>query len=847
MVTLALFCALAPGAITFDVLPREGLVVSVAGIPIVQGSGFQVYAPGWTKSYYGSAWGDAKIDHVDSNTIKVSFSNPSGASGELTYHLEGNTLHIDQAYSWNSDDQAEVEVTGAYLWSKPFERGTLDSGAGTKPFGPPPAAAVSMTDRRLAPDSSNLTFADSWGSMSAKPSGGNWLLFDGRDYPAAYAMGRSIFWYGVLDLPLAKGKTSRVACDLTFNTSVGDGGAPVQVTARTQPLADAERPVDDKLPILPHPKRAVMTGDRLEIGGAYKFPAGQFFHFDEFTRALANRFEMPSPKGKPTLIVDGGIHDLKLGHPAFQIDVRGDGFTVFGQDEQQLSLAVKRLALLAYSENGHVYLPEGVITDWPTTKWRGFHLFAWPGCAPYQKELLDRVLTPLGYNEGVIECENSAWATLPKLRGDNVMPLDQLRSLFKMYRQEGVDPIPLVQSFGHAEYLFRGGDNLDIAFNTNEPYGVDPRKPGSKPLLDRLWDEVFQVTEATTVHFGCDEVDMEGWKADPALMTQLWGMQMPTLGAIAARHNAQMIIWGDMALAPYEAPDATNGGTPQDAAARRAAIPAGAMIADWHYKGDPNVEAYFNVIQTWKQSGHDVIASTWHDPLNIAGFTAAGAEEAYGTLQTNWSGHGSADSMVSAFDDYAAYVLNAEYAWSGRQDKPSDLGYDYRDIYRRLMYAPPMPLSDKPGASLSSGPEGQEFTIERYSFAPFTPVAMFSALEPSLSNAPKSVTVSGGLKASTLVIACRCRNGVKTGAPVVNVVVHLVGGTTLERVLRYGEDLLSANDKGIAPLAESEFGLNGRRFAALVKLPVKSQVSSVDFTEMDSVAGFELDGITGVN
>ena len=845
MLLLPILIAASP-VFTFDVDGGQGLTVSVDGIPIVLGSGFQVYAPGWTKSYFGSSWEGTKIERPDADTVELSFSSPSTAGGTLVYHREGQTLHVDQTYNWGSADPAEAEVTGAYLSASALENGTLDNGSGPKSLSSIPDAKTDMMGRRMAPDASTLQFAAPWGTLKIKPRGGAWYMFDARGYSAPYAMGRSIFWFGILDQPLNSHEPVHVAYDLTVDFTAGDGGAPERIAGSAQPLASAESALDDRLPLIPYPKNHQLTSEGLELGGRYTFPAGLFFHWDEFLKGISNRFETPSPKGRPALKVDGGVHDMKLPHQAFRIIVRRDGFTVFGQDEEGLEYGLRRLAMLAYSKGGHLYLPLGSLTDWPVTQWRGFHLSVGPKSPPFIKSLLDRVALPLGFNHAVVECEDAAWKTLPKLRGDDVLSLSALRDLFRLFKSDGIDAIPLVQSFGHAQYLFRGGDNLDVAYNPDVPYGVDPRKPRSKELLDALWDEIVETTEPNTIHFGCDEVDMTGWKSDPGLMTRLWQLQMPVLGDIAKKHGVSMMIWGDMGLGPGEAPDATNAPDDLAAAARRDAIPEGAIVCDWHYKADTNMTDFLRSLATWQSADHPAIAATWHDPDNICGFTAAAAQQAMGVLQTTWAGgHARAGAALTAFDDYAAYVLSAEYAWTGRQDPPADLGYDYRDVFRRLYFAHPMPLVPKPGTGVATG-QGAAFNVGRYHFAPFLPLDLYSAVVPGRANAPKSLTIDCPFKATTIALACSESVNAVRGTPVVLVTVHLADGTSLERTLKYDEDVTALHDPdGIAPLAESSQTAEGVLSAAVIRLPTRSSVTSVDVKELDGVGGFTLRGITG--
>ena len=47
------------------------------------------------------------------------------------------------------------------------------------------------------------------------------------------------------------------------------------------------------------------------------------------------------------------------------------------------------------------------------------------------------------------------------------MSREDLVKLFKLYRDAGIEPTPLIQSFGHMGWLFMNGQNKDLALRLN--------------------------------------------------------------------------------------------------------------------------------------------------------------------------------------------------------------------------------------------------------------------------------------------------------------------------------------------------------------------------------------------
>jgi hypothetical protein len=569
-------------------------------------------------------------------------------------------------------------------------------------------------------------------------------------------------------------------------------------------LAVAEQTVDERLPLVPEPKQVVFSRRRLEIKGPMEYPAGHFMHADDFTSTLAGRFDLSGLNGAPVKI-DGGLVDAHLPKNAFQIRIDAKGIHVFGQDETGLALGLRRLALIAFSEGGHLYLPFGEMIDYPSVAFRGFHLFVGPRARPFHQRLSERVLMPLGFNAAVIECEQTEWEALPNVRGGIAMPRDELRKLFAWYRAAGIEAIPLVQSFGHMAWLFKGGANLGLAVDPTVPQVIDPRKPGTPLLLEKLWDEVIALTRAKSVHFGCDEVGLKGVPA--AEVTDLWKVQIPRLAEIAKKHEVQMMLWGDQMLAPEEVVDAGQAPNVAEAAARRAVLPAGTTVADWHYKDSPDSQLFLSSIDLFQRLGMKVIETSWFRPENAQSVAIAAAQRGAGVLETTWAGYeSSAKNPFENFEQFASFVLTAEYAWSGRSDGLKALGYDYRDLFRRLWFEAPIRLSSRGGSCITDQPSAAEVSVGRYAFKPMRP--------------SESAVIPSSARGKELVVFLRCDEAAKVGTTVGTMKLGLVGGEVVREPVVYGwqvragSDSASAGDAAYCPGAEFKDGVFAVRVAA---------------------------------
>lgn len=819
----------------FSVASSSGLSVTFDGIPVVQGSSFQYYEPGWTKGYYSSTYNEQKVEQVDANTVKVTYSDqPNHLSGVFTYRREGNTLHVDQIFNWGGPNPVNIENNGLRLWAPALLKGKVSVNGTVQSFGAEPTSSQTSDQRQIGGDNSNYDFQAPWGSLKITPTSGKWNLFDARNYPEEWAQNASLFWYGGYAEVATKDHPAHTSFDLTIT---GQSSPAVAPTSLNLPMKKGSVvvPEDVRLPLIPTPKHVDMGNGTVELTGKYAFPGGLPMHFNDFKTELANRFEAPT--GATPLQVDGGISNMGLAPSSFEIEIRDGRVSVLGQDEEGVRNGWRRLGLMVYSEGGKLLLPQVTIVDSPSLNWRGFHLFVGPKALDFQKKLAERVLLPMGFNKAVIQCERTAWACTPNVRGGITMSTEDLTKLFNFYRKEGIEPIPLVQSFGHMEWYFAKDQNLDIALNPQVPYAVDPTKPATVDRLTKLWDEVAKVTGAHTFHFGCDEVTMRGFTGTSDLMTQLWATQMKNLKAIADAHGAQMMIWGDMALAPSDAPDAQNGVDPETARARREAIPQGTLIGDWHYKNDPKVSTFDPVLKLWKSAGLNPIASTWARPDNIAGFTGAAVKEGAGSLQTTWAGYESAPSNVlDSFDQFSAFVLSGDYAWSGKQVPASQLGYNPSEVFRRLYFADPVPLKTVAGSRF--GTSETNLNVGRYQFNLMNQ-GLQSLIDPAMVNLPKQVSIPCKVNAGKVVLALSQTYPASWGETVATVAIEQNGVTTSYPV-KYGWNV-SADAKAVCPLSPS----NGSgAYAVLFKLPKSGMISKISVTETSAVSGLRIQGVS---
>jgi hypothetical protein len=833
-------------AFDFDVRSGQGLTVSVQGVPVVRGSWFQYYEPNWTKGYYSSNWGTQKVRRIDADTVEMSFEGADrSARGTERFQRNGDRLTLRYHLEWNGEKPVNIEVTPGMIWAPAFEAGqlTLD-GAPTRSLAPKMFAnGTDLEPRRFGPDAHALNLESPLTEVDVRSSI-PLTLFDGRGYRQDWAERSSLWWLGALALQAAPGRPVDFEVEWRFEPHALAAPREFSVTTNVAPVGKALLPDERVFPMVPRPKRSTLDFNKpIEVTNLFVFPVGRVRYWDLFKTSLARRFYMPVPaKTAKPISIDGGVSKLSITPGGYTIDISAKGVSLFGEEDEGLKNAMYRLARLVFAKGGKLWLPSGRLEDEPAVAFRGAHLFVGPQARPFQRKLWDRVLSPLGFNKVVLQCERADWTSTPLDPSIDPMPRAELASLFADYRARGIEPIPLIQSFGHMEWFFAGRKRLDLAVNPQQPYTIDPRKQGTRAALEALWKEAVDLLKPKTIHFGCDEVDMVGMPHDPALVTKMWQAQMPVLGEIAKRNGVSMMIWGDKALAPGEAPDAALGDDAENARLRRAAIPAGTTIADWHYKPDPRPEAFYPTLQLWKREGFRPIASTWYRPENIRGFDTAATLERVGTLQTTWAGYESSEAaMMQNLEQFTAFVLAADYSWSGRGDSVADLGYDPADVFRRLYFAPPSAVRSMPGSVIAWG-TARTAKVGRYAFQVGEPIALRSILQRGAEAAPTSVNLSANVSAKQIVFAVDTARAVEEGEAVAEIVIKLAHGKSVLRKLVYGRDVRAPEDARLTPFGEREGGL----CAVPVDLGGPSKVVGIAFRSLSTTTGLRIYAATAL-
>jgi len=502
--------------------------------------------------------------------------------------------------------------------------------------------------------------------------------------PAADALARELQRYGIraevrigtIDDPLLRvppaSRGNQVGAPLSSPASRGNqvGGSPREA-AETDPLLDSPREAGGTS------RRGVITDQKIGvifIGGS---------------PALQRKYPVPDQQG------------------AYFLRVAADGIRIVGRLPEGAFYGVQTLMQWLQPTEGALEAAPVRIIDYPHLKWRGVHLFGSTE-AGFLPRLIENVIAHTKFNHLVLECGYGQWETIRDAWVDISAPKSLLREAVQVSRQNLLEPIPLIQSLGHMYWVFRNDANKHLAEDPETPWAIAPRGAETRPFLQRLYDEVFEVFQPRHFHAGLDEVTLRGRfpnrpESKGASVAELFVEHAEWVhGELKRRGVDRVLMWGDVLLAPGEANDGgAHAKRPDEARFTRERLSKlpDLAICDWHYT-PTEPERYISLDVLQRAGFKEVIATTWYNPRNIATFAKAARQRRIaGLLQSTWAGYSLNEGTLQGIElrQFVAYLLAGAYAWDTDLPMPDELPYDFERLFIERYRREAIPLQARAG------------------------------------------------------------------------------------------------------------------------------------------------------
>lgn len=742
--------------------PRS-LAITVDGVTISDGATFYVVKPGWVGRYYGyeddqELKSKTEVTDIPGGGMRaqVPVVSPGGeVQGTQVFEvLPGRRLRVAVEVGLTTPIAALLEhrvaqLVPGLLTGRPYQmaRAGAQPESGVVPVPPLPGP---IEESKVATEFATLRLESRLGPIDIATTGPVPItLLDYRRN--RWASGKEFFWFGALEKELPSSGT--VAYELEFRFPeplAADEGHTVRVSGGLRAVKSAlgAETRDDEL--FPTPKSIQWLGDAEEESGhlvlgalgdddATLGPVAAVLrgydreHLVDALALLRNsglvsapsdeallksvRFvDAHDPAPPPQSLILSLLDDLKLadglpGSYRMRLDghVRVDAATTEG-----LVMAVQTLRQLRrVSDTGDLSLRRCEIVDGPSLPFRGVHFFTGKDARDLQRRMVREVLGPLKFNTLVYQADYLKWASQPAIHhAEFGMDMDDARAVVEEAHRQHVEIVPLVNTFGHSEWLLNNDTYRHLADNPNDPYAYDPSNPEVYRVCEGIYEEALELFQPRMVHIGHDEVTIEGFPVREENrkvgVRELMLRDIRHYHAFLGARGVRTMIWGDMFLAPGEASDAAFAASLEESALKRAGLPKDIIMCDWHYGPDPAEK--FISLGVFNRDGFDAIACTWSNPANIAEFAKAALNErkttgpaesrgeTWGLLQTTWAGYSFGEqSFLTEPDQYSAYLLAAESAWNGGRIAPALEDFGFRQKFAELWTRSLLPEGTAPG------------------------------------------------------------------------------------------------------------------------------------------------------
>jgi hexosaminidase len=665
---------------------------------------------------------EARPDRILSITLHAKISAQTTAS------LENRLLTIP--VSWLAGRSVTVrpgEKSGPGLINKLTRKGV------TTGYAPLVAVSDEVPGATIAGRFESIQLDSRLGPITMESSGT--LPLSLVDYRRnKWAQGALYYWFGVLDHPLQQNGTGSYSILIRFpqspDNNLTQAASVNALRPASQLLSEASTP-DRILPtpksiewldgIMPLPQGSIIiaggNGDANRTDTTQeRMAANRLSTLLRQATGLQYRVATDSPS---TRMATARIQVQLASLPNLE-RVRADRYRIRFQGQRHVileapttqGLQAATFTLLQLLRQGPS-LRRADIDDGATLPFRGIHFFTGRNAGKLQQRFVTDILGPLKINHLLWQVDYLKWESFPQIHHATYgMDKTDAALVRDASRQMGINLIPLVNTFGHSEWLLNNDALRHLADNPENPYAYDPSNPQTIPTVEKVYEEAIAFFQPTDFHIGHDEITNEDFPRREANIRkgvrQLIEESIDHWHGYLAKRGIRTHLWGDMFLHSSEANDAGFADSPEDAAKRRKTLPNDITIHDWHYGPDP-VDKFIS-LRVLNQAGLDTIAATWMDGRNIGRFATAATREAYrqdrpstvgqtlGHLQTTWAGYSFDEgSLENNPDQYAAYVLAAEASWNGGFDDPKDLPYDYRAEFARLWNRELLPNGPAPG------------------------------------------------------------------------------------------------------------------------------------------------------
>jgi hypothetical protein len=361
-----------------------------------------------------------------------------------------------------------------------------------------------------------------------------------------------------------------------------------------------------------------------------------------------------------------------LAREGLQAEARPEGYVVrvtprlvvaAGADRRGTFYAVQTLRQLFAAEAGRLRLAAVEVRDWPDHPIRAVHVVLDNYSDVFHTALIERVFSRYKLNMMIMESEYVQWDSARNIRHPGGATKAQAAVVIAAARAHLIEPVPLVQTLGHAEWLFHNSQNLELLEMPAElapaRYVYNPLNPRVYDIVLPIFDEAIALFRPRWLHIGHDEVRNVvpfPWSEEGRRLGfgELFVRDSLRLHEHLRSRGVGTMMWADVLL--------TNEFMPEIAR-----LPRDILMVDWQYHD----AARYPSVDRLRGWGFPVLAATWYRHDNVASFAREALRAgAAGMLRTTWTGYFGNRAALQQGQQIAGYLAAADHFWDAASGEP---------------------------------------------------------------------------------------------------------------------------------------------------------------------------------
>jgi hypothetical protein len=370
------------------------------------------------------------------------------------------------------------------------------------------------------------------------------------------------------------------------------------------------------------------------------------------------------------LNTDGNVRLEALNiHPVTEAEgyvlaIHEGGIDIIGADERGMFYGLMSLQQLLRAGTD---LQTRTVRDYPDLTWRVAMVYL--DANANINETLIPILAEHKLNAVLVMSNYLKWDSAPELHMPGSASKALAQRTVDTARLYLMEPIPLLETFGHVQWMFQNNQNNDLLLDptAQSRFAYNPLEPRTYDVLLPLIDEVVDLFEPQFFHIGHDEIrNVVPFPAGEVAFVDAFLDDIQRLYNHLAANDIRVMIWHDTLLAPDVVPAMSR-------------LPDDLIVTSWNYNPAPN----YPTVDTLQEAGFEVLGASWFEPDNIYTYARyIDNRDALGMIQTRWTGYfGNSSLLAGQFPQAYAYLSAAQSFWNPQLDALEDAAIRFREAW----------------------------------------------------------------------------------------------------------------------------------------------------------------------